>query len=79
MDQVHVDRILRWGIIFSLLWLVGLGSALAVFNGVRARRLIGASNGQLAGIGRAWWCIIVGGLGLLIWLPIVGRGFLNSN
>jgi len=29
-------------------------------------------------MGRAWWCIIIGGIGLTIWIPIVGIGVRNG-
>ena len=70
-DQDRVDRLLRWGVIFSIVWLMGLGSAVAVVNGWRARSLIQASGGSIGGMGRAWWCLIVGGLGFLLWAPIL--------
>ena len=70
-DQDRVDRLLRWGVIFSIVWLMGLGSAVAVVNGWRARSLIQASDGSIGGMGRVWWCLIVGGLGFLLWAPIL--------
>lgn len=70
-DQNRVDRLLRWGIIFSLLWLMGAGSLIAVLNGVRAKRLIEDSQGLLRGQGRVWWCIVVGGIGLAVWIPLL--------
>jgi hypothetical protein len=68
-QQRRVDDILRLGIIFSIVWVMGLGSLLAVIAGLRARRLIRKSGGQLVGTNRVRWCLIVGGLGLLWWLP----------
>jgi hypothetical protein len=78
VDQPSIDRILRWGIVFSLLWLMGFGSAIAVFNGLRARRLVERSNGRFVGMGRVWWCLVVGGLGITIWLPAVTAGVFNA-
>jgi len=65
--QAQVDRLLSRGIFFSIVWLAGIGSFMAVRRGLQARRLITHSDGRLRGTGRVWWCLIVGGLGLLIW------------
>lgn len=77
MTQDQVDRSLKWGIVFSICWLVGLGSLYAFIQGLRTRKAIVRSEGQLVGTGRAWWCIIVGGLGFLWWFPIVAAGIRN--
>jgi len=69
--QARVDALLRRGMIFSILWLAGFGSAVAVVNALRARRLINASGGALLGMGRVWWCLIVGSIGVILWTPIV--------
>jgi hypothetical protein len=38
MTQDQVDRNLKWGIIFSIVWLAGIGSLLATIFGFRARK-----------------------------------------
>ena len=78
MNQSQLDSMLKWGIIFSLFWLAGVGSLVAVVLGLKARKEIAASNGMLAGSGRVRWCLIVGGLGLALWVPIVVIGMLNQ-
>jgi hypothetical protein len=78
MTQRQVDRMLKWGIVFSLLWLAGIGSIVALLLGWKAITAIKASNGTLVGAGRGWWCLIVGGLGLLFWLPLVIVGISNQ-
>jgi formate-dependent nitrite reductase membrane component NrfD len=76
--QQEIDSMLRWGIVFSLLWLAGIGSFIAVRAGFKARRAISFSNGSLRGSGRAWVCLILGGLGLAIWVPMFLIGVLNN-
>ncbi|MDQ6827797.1 MAG: hypothetical protein M3081_02915 [Gemmatimonadota bacterium] len=76
--QDRVDALLRRGVIFSILWLAGIGSAIAFVSGLRARRLIVASNGTLRGGGRVWWCLIVGGVGIILWTPLVVVGIFNQ-
>lgn len=78
MNQDQIDRILKWGILFSILWLAGLGSLFAITSGLKARKAINASNGILLGTGRVWWCFVVGGLGLAFWLPIILIGVSNQ-
>jgi len=69
--QSRVDSLLKRGIVFSIVWLGGIGSLIAVVSGIKARKLINQSDGKLSGMGRVWWCLILGGIGILIWLPIV--------
>jgi hypothetical protein len=71
LTQYRVDSMLQFGIICSIVWMMGIGSLYAFFCGLRARSIIKASGGQLVGMGRAKWCIIVGGLGMAVWFPIL--------
>jgi hypothetical protein len=66
--QERVDAMLRRGVFYSIVWLMGIGSAIAVIEGIKARKLIARSGGELRGMGKVWWCFIVGGAGLLFWL-----------
>jgi hypothetical protein len=77
-SQEYLDTLLRRGVLFSILWLMGIGSGIALYSGLKARRLIRASAGVLHGTRRARWCLVVGGLGLLFWIPIVFVGILNQ-
>jgi hypothetical protein len=74
ITQTRVNSMLRSGILFSVIWLAGLGSLFALYQGVRAIRAIRASDGALRGSGRAWWCIVVGTMGQLVWLLIFSSG-----
>jgi len=78
MNQNEIDSMLKKGIIFSILWLAGIGSLIAIIAGNKAKKAINASNGKLQGKGRALWCLIVGGVGLLFWLPIILIGIVNQ-
>ena len=78
MNQDQIDKTLKWGIVFSIVWLMGLGSLLAILLGLKARKAINTSGGTLIGTGRVWWCLVVGGLGLAFWLPIILIGFRNQ-
>jgi len=78
MNQDQIDKMLKWGIIFSVIWLAGLGSLASFIVGVKARKKIKTSDGTLTGIGRAWWCLVVGALGLALWLPMILIGIRNQ-
>jgi hypothetical protein len=77
-SQKEINSVLKRGIIFSIIWLAGIGSLIAIMSGLKARRLILHSNGALLGMGRVWWCIVFGSLGMAIWLPIVVIGIINN-
>ena len=66
------------GLLLSILWLSGIGSVITVYNGLKARRIVRASDGRLRGGFTMWWCLVVGALGILIWAPIVLVGIYNQ-
>ena len=74
IDQGYVNSLLWRGVFFSIVWLAGVGSFIAFRRGLKGRRLIKRSQGQLHGLGKAWWCLIVGGFGVFLWggLLLVG-------
>jgi len=76
--QREIDAILRRGIVFSIVWLAGIGSLIAILAGLKARKLMAQLGAEASGTGRVWWCLIIGGLGLLIWGPIVIIGIVNN-
>jgi hypothetical protein len=78
MTQGQVDRNLQLGVILSVLWLAGIGSLFATIFGFRALKAIDASHGTLVGSGRAWWCLVVGGLGIFFWFPIIIVSVVNQ-
>jgi hypothetical protein len=78
IEQTKLNKILTRGIVFSIIWLAGFGSALALYQGLQARRII-ELNPELQGTGRAWWCIIVGGLGVTALCAIIAVGAFNAS
>jgi hypothetical protein len=76
-EQAKVDSILKWGIVFSIVWLAGIGSLIAFRNGMKARKMI-KNNQGLIGKKRVMWCLFAGGLGLIFWVPIVFIGIINN-
>jgi hypothetical protein len=78
LSQNEVNARLRRGIFYSIVWLMGVGSAIAVIEAFKAKKLISQSGGELKGIGKVWWCFIVGGAGLLFWLFVVLMVIVNK-
>ena len=67
--QMRVSRMLGFGFALSLAWIGGVSSLIALFIGLRARRLIKEGGGAIAGIKLAWWCIVAGAAGTLAGPP----------
>lgn len=65
-QQVKVSRMLATGFVLSIVWIGGIGSLAAIILGLRARRIIKQSKGEIIGIKLAWWCILEGALGALV-------------
>lgn len=76
--QEHVDNLLKWGVVFSIVWLMGIGSFIALRNGIKARRVIIEHNGELEGMGKVRWCLVVGTLGLLLWVGLFLVGLIAN-
>jgi hypothetical protein len=68
--QRRVRWLLRIGIFFSIFWLAGIGSIISIVLGLKARNIIKRANMNIDGMGGVYWCLIVGGLGLIILLLI---------
>lgn len=77
VEQARLNKMLTRGVVFSIIWLAGFGSAYALYQGILAQRMIKLSP-ALRGNGLAWWCIIVGGLGTAVLCAIVGIGIFNA-
>jgi hypothetical protein len=78
VERAAFQKALSRGLLFSILWLMGIGSAIAVYHGLKARRMMAASGGQLRGGFTLWWILIVGAFGMLIWLPLLAVGIFNQ-
>jgi len=76
-EQARLDSMLLRGIVFSVIWLAGFGSCYALYQGMRARRML-SDNPALEGHGRAIWCIVAGGLGALVLVTFLGIGLFNA-
>jgi hypothetical protein len=73
--QVRVSKMLGVGFVLSLVGTGGVSSLIALIIGLRARKIIKESGGEISGVRMAWWCIIVGAVGTLVlpyltWLVI---------
>ena len=68
--QRKVRLSLRIGIFFSIFWIAGIGSIISIVLGLKARNIIKRANMNINGMGGVYWCLIIGGLGLIISLLI---------
>jgi hypothetical protein len=74
--QLALTRRLSLGILLSLFPILGLGSIIAIWIGVRGRKKIEASGGKLVGTGLASCCVVLGTLGLIgntffFWMTVI--------
>jgi hypothetical protein len=76
--QIKVSKILSRGFVFSIVWMGGIGSLIAFLSGLKARKIIRESNGVIHGMKMAWWCIIIGGLGMIV-LPLLIISVIQSH
>ncbi len=68
--QRKVRSLIRIGIFFSIFWIAGLGSIISIVLALKARNIINRANMNINGMGGVYWCLIVGGLGLIMVLLI---------
>ncbi len=81
--QRKVKSLLRIGIFFSIFWIAGIGSIISIVLGLKARNIIKRANMNISGMGGVYWCLIVGGGGLimviLIFIAIMLPTFLKKH
>jgi hypothetical protein len=76
--QIKVSKILSRGFVFSIVWMGGIGSLIAFVYGLKARKVISDSNGVIHGMKMAWWCIIIGAVGM-VGLPLAIISVITSQ
>jgi hypothetical protein len=70
----EVKRLIKQATFFLIFWLFGIGSLVAVLNGLKARKLVLRSNGRIQGIVGAWVCVIIGLIQVGIWIKFLSTG-----
>jgi UPF0716 family protein affecting phage T7 exclusion len=65
-QQVKISKMLGMGFVLSITGIFGVGSFIALILGCKALRTIQASSGRISGRLMAWWCILAGAAGILI-------------
>ena len=68
--QMRVSRLLGYGLSLTV-FAAGVGSPVAVYLGLRARKLIRQGGGQVVGMRMAWWCIIAGAVETALYLTLL--------
>ncbi len=66
------------GFVLSITGVFGIGSLVAFIIGWKALRSINDAQHQISGRFIAWWCIVLGAIGTLIWPPAVIISVLNA-
>ena len=69
--QIKVSKMLSFGFVCSIFWIGGIGSLIAFVYGWKAKKLLNQTNEEIVGIKMAWWCIIVGGIGMIAFPLII--------
>lgn len=64
--QAEVNRLLQRGIVFGIIWIMGIGSVIAVTSGIQALKLIKTPEFEIKGKSKAIKCISIGITGILI-------------
>jgi hypothetical protein len=79
-EQQRVNELLNWAWVNVVFWTCGIGSYRGIGYARQALKLIQASQSQvrLDGTGRATGALILGVVGVLIWVPLVIVGVFVS-
>lgn len=64
--QTEVNRLVQRGIIFGVIWIMGIGSIIAVTSGIQALKLINTSGYSIEGKSKAVRSILIGITGIII-------------
>ena len=64
--QRYVNGLLNRGVIFSIIWVGGIGSFYSLYLATKARRIMRESPGKITGHNRLWWCYLWGGAGVFL-------------
>jgi len=77
--QTEVNRLVNRGIIFGIVWIMGIGSVIALTSGLQASRLIKQSGNILEGKKKVTQCFIIGIGGLIVLAIAISIIFIFRN
>ena len=66
--QIEFDRLTNRGIIFGLIWIMGIGSIIAIISGYQAGKIYKESGNTLEGKNKMTKSYIAGFAGILLWI-----------
>ncbi|MEZ4822827.1 MAG: hypothetical protein R2942_10565 [Ignavibacteria bacterium] len=66
--QKEFDRVTNRGIIFGLVWIMGIGSVIALISGYQAGKIYKESGNSLEGKNKIFKSYIAGFSGILLWI-----------
>ncbi len=67
--QMRVSRLLGVGFACTMVSPGGINCIIALVIGLKARGIIKNSDYDIHGLKMAWWCIVVGMIGMMTMLP----------
>ncbi len=72
-----------WSLVFSVLWIAGVGSLVGLALGVKSVRRAGVSEGRQDGMGLAYAGVVVGIVGIVLaaifWTDVAGINAVTSS
>jgi hypothetical protein len=66
--QKEFDRLTNRGIIFGIIWIMGVGSIIALISGYQAGKIFKESGNTLEGKNKITKSYIAGFAGILLWI-----------
>ena len=66
--QKEFDRLTTRGIVFGIIWIMGIGSIIAFISGYQAGKIYRESGNSLVGKNRITKTYIAGFAGILLWI-----------
>jgi hypothetical protein len=66
--QIEFNRIVNRGVILGIVWIMGVGSIIALISGFQANKILKEADYNLEGKEKIRKCFVVGIAGLLVWV-----------
>ncbi|MEO8211295.1 MAG: hypothetical protein ABI840_12115 [bacterium] len=67
-SQIEFNRLVNRGVILGLVWILGVGSVIALISGFQAKKILKEADYKIEGKEKIKRCFIIGIGGLLVWV-----------